>query len=56
VFISNLFNVILLALVLIVLNALFSLITGLVLTALALPATIGGLVSSLAKRGFEQAR
>jgi len=51
VFISNLFNVILLALVLIVLNALFSLITGLVLTALALPATIGGLMSSLSEEG-----
>jgi hypothetical protein len=51
VLISNLFNVILLALVLIVLNALFSLITGLVLTALALPARIGGLVSSLSAEG-----
>jgi len=51
VLISNLFNVILLALVLIVLNALFSLITGLVLTALALPARIGGLVSSLSEEG-----
>ena len=51
VFISNLFNVILLALVLIVLNALFSLITGLVLTALALPARIGELVSSLSAEG-----
>jgi hypothetical protein len=51
VLISNLFNVILLALVLIVLNALFSLITGLVLTALALPATIGGLMSSLSEEG-----
>ena len=52
VLISNLFNVILLALVLIVLNALFSLITGLVLTALALPATIGGLVSSFSEEGL----
>ena len=51
VLISNLFNVILLALVLIVLNVLFSLITISVLTALALPATIGGLISSLSEEG-----
>jgi hypothetical protein len=53
VFLSNVFNIILLALVLIVLNALFSLITGLILTALALPATIGGLVSSLSEEGLQ---
>jgi hypothetical protein len=48
---SSLFNVILLALVLLVLNALISLVTGLIFGVIALPATIAGLITSFAEEG-----
>jgi len=48
---SSLFNVILLALVLLVLNALISLVTGLIFGVIALPATIASLITSFAEEG-----
>jgi hypothetical protein len=50
---SNLFNIILLALVMLVLGFVVSLITGLILTLIALPTTIAGLFTSLSEEGAQ---
>jgi hypothetical protein len=53
VFRSNLFNIILLALVMLVISFVVSLITSLILTLIALPTTIAGLVTSLSEEGAQ---
>jgi len=50
---SSLFNIILLALVMLVLGFVVSLITGLILTLIALPTTIAGLFTSLSEEGLQ---
>ncbi len=50
---SNLFNIILLALVMLVISLVVSLITGLILTLIALPTTIAGLVTNLSEEGAQ---